>query len=350
MAACAAGKRPGRTGEGGDQGGSDTMCAPSLQRGSLCSIGPLFVLLTIIGVLTPTAASAADDFADGRRLYLDKAQCSYCHGWAADGAGEPQSNGGASNLRQSFLTREQLIEVIMCGRPGTPMPHYDEAAYTDKRCYGMTEAELGTSVPALPPLVRSAVVGRRGRNSLKARGRSRASGAGSGLLVFLVRSSEGGPWRAYCVAARHLHSQDIEQAGGALVCPFRDRADRSRITHAADQRSHRAERQRLRLDLRRREHDGLHERRRCLFEECPEPPRSRSFKPKQDDARDAEGRAPVRADRGDPRARAGARSHRRHHAAGTLYPARQLQLSARVRGSAAGVVFRLPPACCAERA
>ena len=34
---------------------------------------------------------------------------------------------------------------------GNADPHYDEAAYTDKRCYGMTEAELGTSVPALPP-------------------------------------------------------------------------------------------------------------------------------------------------------------------------------------------------------
>jgi hypothetical protein len=93
----------------------------------------------------------ADDFAYARRLYQDKAQCSFCHGWAADGAGEPQSNGGAANLRNSFLNRDQLIEVIMCGRPGTPMPHFDEQAYTDDRCYGMTAAELGPQAPALPP-------------------------------------------------------------------------------------------------------------------------------------------------------------------------------------------------------
>jgi len=93
----------------------------------------------------------ADDFAYARRLYQDKAQCSFCHGWAADGAGEPQSNGGAANLRNSFLNRDQLIEVIMCGRPGTPMPHFDEQAYTDDRCYGLTAAELGPQVPALPP-------------------------------------------------------------------------------------------------------------------------------------------------------------------------------------------------------
>ncbi len=93
----------------------------------------------------------ADDFDYARRLYLDKAQCAFCHGWAGDGAGEPQSNGGAASLRQSFLNREQLVEVIMCGRPGTPMPRFDEDAYTDKRCYDITEAELGPNTPTLPP-------------------------------------------------------------------------------------------------------------------------------------------------------------------------------------------------------
>jgi len=105
----------------------------------------------IVAFLLAPPAAQADEYAFARRLYLDKAQCSYCHGWAADGAGEPQSNGGAASLRQSHLNREQLIEVIMCGRPATPMPHFDEDAYTDKRCYGMTEAELGRQVPALPP-------------------------------------------------------------------------------------------------------------------------------------------------------------------------------------------------------
>ena len=41
--------------------------------------------------------------------------------------------------------------VIACGIPGTAMPHFDELAYTDKRCYGMTEAELGSRTPTLPP-------------------------------------------------------------------------------------------------------------------------------------------------------------------------------------------------------
>jgi mono/diheme cytochrome c family protein len=110
----------------------------------------VLAFIAITAIVTPPMAQPADTSAYGRRLYQDKAQCSYCHGWAADGAGEPQSNGGAANLRQSFLNRDQLIEVIMCGRPGTPMPYFDEQAYTDKRCYGVTEAELGPQVPALP--------------------------------------------------------------------------------------------------------------------------------------------------------------------------------------------------------
>jgi hypothetical protein len=96
-------------------------------------------------------AGADDDFTYARRLYLDKAQCSYCHGWAGDGAGEGQSNGGAANLRQTRLNRAQIVIAILCGRPGTAMPHFDESAYTDKRCYGMTEKELGSRTPALPP-------------------------------------------------------------------------------------------------------------------------------------------------------------------------------------------------------
>jgi hypothetical protein len=68
---------------------------------------------------------------------------------AGDGAGP--SPGGAANLRRSQLQRDQLINVIQCGIPGTAMPHFDELAYTDKRCYGMSEADLGSRTPPFPP-------------------------------------------------------------------------------------------------------------------------------------------------------------------------------------------------------
>src|SRR5258705_2560734 len=114
--------------------------------------GPALIAAAALpATIAARGAQPADPPAYGRRLYHDQAKCSFCHGWAADGAGEPQSNGGAANLRQSFLNRDQLVEVISCGRPGTPMPHYDELAYTDKRCYGVTETELGPQAPSLPP-------------------------------------------------------------------------------------------------------------------------------------------------------------------------------------------------------
>src|SRR5437763_16331030 len=91
--------------------------------------------------------AVAQDVLQGRRVFLEKADCQYCHGWAGDGAGQGQSPGGAANLRRSQLDRETLITVISCGVPGTAMPHFDELAYTDKRCYGMTEAEIGARKP-----------------------------------------------------------------------------------------------------------------------------------------------------------------------------------------------------------
>jgi mono/diheme cytochrome c family protein len=112
----------------------------------LCVLSAAFVLATLL-----SAPGAAQDYAQGRRVFLEKADCQYCHGWAGDGAGAGQSPGGAANLRKSQLDRAQLITVIKCGVPGTPMPHFDEDAYTDKRCYGLTEADLGGRTPPLPP-------------------------------------------------------------------------------------------------------------------------------------------------------------------------------------------------------
>ncbi|HLH94033.1 MAG TPA: c-type cytochrome [Xanthobacteraceae bacterium] len=111
----------------------------------------LAAILLVANICGSRSALADDEFANGRRIFLEKADCQYCHGWAGDGAGQGQSPGGAANLRQSKLARDQLIMVISCGIPGTAMPHFDDQAYTDKRCYGMTGAELGDRVPNFPP-------------------------------------------------------------------------------------------------------------------------------------------------------------------------------------------------------
>ena len=115
-----------------------------LKRSASC-----LCMLLLAALCTRTAS--AEDFSFGRRIFQDKAQCVFCHGWAGDGAGAPQSSGGAANLRETKLTREQLIEVISCGRPGQAMPRFDDQAYAEGRCYGgITEAAMGQDLPPLP--------------------------------------------------------------------------------------------------------------------------------------------------------------------------------------------------------
>lgn len=66
-----------------------------------------------------------------------QAGCITCHKW--HGMGGPGYGGTPINFRQNFLTRDQLIEVIACGRPGTGMPYHIPQAYKKYECYeGMT--------------------------------------------------------------------------------------------------------------------------------------------------------------------------------------------------------------------
>ncbi len=94
--------------------------------------------------------ASAQDVSFGDRLYHEKADCQFCHGPDGDGRGDPRSPGQAANLHKTILNRDQLIEVIACGRPGTEMPHFDKYAYEDKTCYGATAADLGDSTPHDP--------------------------------------------------------------------------------------------------------------------------------------------------------------------------------------------------------
>lgn len=108
--------------------------------------------LVIAGIslflLSDTAG--AQDVSFGDRLFHEKADCQFCHGVNGDGRGDPRSPGKASDLRATKLDREQLIEVIKCGRPGSEMPHFDKYAYEEKGCYGLSAAELGQQLPPQP--------------------------------------------------------------------------------------------------------------------------------------------------------------------------------------------------------
>jgi mono/diheme cytochrome c family protein len=107
----------------------------------------------IVAVLVPllgVGLARAQETSFGQRLYQDKADCQFCHGVNGDGRGDPRSPGKAPDLHTTRLDREQLIEVIACGRPGSEMPHFDKFAYEDKSCYGLSAAELGQNVPPDP--------------------------------------------------------------------------------------------------------------------------------------------------------------------------------------------------------
>jgi hypothetical protein len=104
-------------------------------------------MIVVVAIILCFGRAHAQDGSYGARLFQDKADCQYCHGINGDGRGDPRSPGRAANLHETRLDREQLIEVIACGRPGTEMPHFDKYAYEDTDCYGLKGKDLGTDAP-----------------------------------------------------------------------------------------------------------------------------------------------------------------------------------------------------------
>ena len=104
----------------------------------------VFSVIAFAGVIAVGVSTAtAQDVATGQWIWANKAGCPQCHGWSGDGHVSGFESPGGLPLRVTQLTRDQIREVIQCGRPGTPMPHFDRFAYADKRCYDMTAADLG---------------------------------------------------------------------------------------------------------------------------------------------------------------------------------------------------------------
>jgi Cytochrome C oxidase, cbb3-type, subunit III len=90
------------------------------------------------------------DVAEGMRLFLQKANCQACHGWAGDGRKMDSQMPDGPNLREIARRRDDVIVTVKCGRPGRSMPAFDKFAYSDGRCYGMTRADLKARELTLP--------------------------------------------------------------------------------------------------------------------------------------------------------------------------------------------------------
>jgi cytochrome c553 len=128
-----------------------------------------------------SGAAAAQDANFGKSVWLTQANCAECHGWFGNGEQEdPRAPKGAS-LRKTNLNAQQLAEVILCGRPGTEMPHFDLRAYTDARCFGMTAAQIGNQKP--PPA---------------SMGLTQRHADGLAAFILAVFAGKGGPTRAEC--------------------------------------------------------------------------------------------------------------------------------------------------------
>lgn len=99
------------------------------------------------GLMVTAGHTLAQGSADlGRRVY-EKANCVGCHKWHGGGGGG--YGGAALSLREMTLERDDLIEVIRCGRPVTRMPYHDRSAYQATPCFGgLTKADLGGDFPA----------------------------------------------------------------------------------------------------------------------------------------------------------------------------------------------------------
>ena len=108
-----------------------------------------FIAVVVVSVAVMARAQTPDatDVADGMRLYLQKADCQSCHGWAGDGRKMDSQMPDAPSLRETRLDRARIVQTIKCGRPGTGMPAFDKFAYSDGRCYGLKKADLKSPMP-----------------------------------------------------------------------------------------------------------------------------------------------------------------------------------------------------------
>ncbi|MSP20598.1 MAG: hypothetical protein EXQ93_03545 [Alphaproteobacteria bacterium] len=111
-------------------------------------------LLALLIFALPFAASAqgVTSAEAGLALYkADNVDCELCHGWLGLGryhdTGYSDVTAGGPALGTSTKTREQMIEIISCGRMvegrSAVMPMYRNDVWTpEHKCYGKVRAEM----------------------------------------------------------------------------------------------------------------------------------------------------------------------------------------------------------------
>jgi len=121
-----------------------------MTNGKTSSIAALIAAAAVAAALSaPSAAlgqsATTSDPTDAGKAVFKRANCFGCHKWHGNGGGG--YGGDALSLRKTELTREQIVETVGCGRPGTGMPFFTRGAYDTIKCYDMNRQDAGSQMP-----------------------------------------------------------------------------------------------------------------------------------------------------------------------------------------------------------
>jgi mono/diheme cytochrome c family protein len=105
----------------------------------------LALAVIAIAVMTAGASAQSPDPTDAGKAVFKRANCFGCHKWHGNGGGG--YGGDALSLRKTELTREQIVETVSCGRPGTGMPFFTRGAYDTVKCHDMNRQDAGNQMP-----------------------------------------------------------------------------------------------------------------------------------------------------------------------------------------------------------
>ena len=117
-----------------------------MTRNNRPRVGAILALAAIaFAAMTASVTAQSADPTDAGKAVFKRANCFGCHKWHGNGGGG--YGGDALSLRKTELTREQIIETVGCGRPGTGMPFFTRGAYDGVKCYGMNREDAGGQIP-----------------------------------------------------------------------------------------------------------------------------------------------------------------------------------------------------------
>jgi Cytochrome C oxidase, cbb3-type, subunit III len=89
--------------------------------------------------------SPSVESTDVGKAVFKRANCFGCHKWHGGGGGG--YGGAALSLRETDLARDQIMELVACGRPGTGMPYFARGSYDTSKCYEMSRQDVGDGIP-----------------------------------------------------------------------------------------------------------------------------------------------------------------------------------------------------------